>query len=295
MRQTAAVPCATYDEALARFSALSARDDERVNPVCASVLLDRGTCTDDVAVLLHGYTNCPAQWRPIAKRFFDRGMNVVVPRLPRHGYTDRMNRAMSRLKPRELTSIAEEAIDIAAGLGRRTTVVGFSMGGALAAWAAANHSEVHEAVLVAPIFSPFGLPHVFNDALMRMLRFWPDSYTWWDPRIRERHRPEYGYPRMSMHGLAALLEVSTDVVAKKPRREGRMDRVVLVMNQLDRAVNNMAARRAVHEVLAPLADTYVEHEFTSADKLSHDLITPEGSNAGRTEHVADVLFDLMYD
>lgn len=294
MRQRDLKPCTTYAEAISRFSAMAERDSERVNPLCASKLLEHGSCTAESVVLLHGYTNCPAQWTPIAARLFARGANVVVPRFPHHGFADRVNRELSRLKPRELTDIAAESVDIAAGLGERVTVVGFSAGGALAAWAAANRSEVHEAVLVAPIFSPWGLPHRLNDVLMRLLRYWPDRYTWWDPRVRERHRPEYGYPRLSLHGLAALLEVSNDVVAEKPLRTGRLDRVALVMNQGDMAVNNVVARRSVHDVLAPLADVYLEYEFPLSDKLSHDVISPEGSNEGRTDFVADKILDLLY-
>lgn len=288
------IPCVDYTTALQRFSAMAARDDARVNPLCSSRLLDQGTRTGEAVVLLHGYTNCPAQWTPIAHRFFARGANVLVPRYPHHGYADRMNRELSHLKPSELVAAAAESIDIASGLGERVTVIGFSAGGVLAAWAAANRDEVRSAMLVAPIFSPWGLPHVANHALMRLLRYWPDRYTWWDPRLRERHMPDYGYPRMSLHGLAALLELSADVVADEPSRTSDLDRLVLVLNQGDLAVNADAARRAVEEVLAPLASTFREYEFPLSERLSHDVISAEGSNHGRTERVADKLVELLY-
>lgn len=295
MRDNAPKPCTTHAEAIGRFSAMAARDSERVNPVCTSKLLEHGDCADEAVVLLHGYTNCPAQWTPIAARLFARGSNVLVPRYPHHGYSDRLNRDLSRLKSSELIELTRESIDIAVGLGRTVTVVGFSAGGAMGALAAATRDEVGRVMLVAPIFSPWGLPHWASDGLTRLLRTWPDRYTWWDPRVKEGHRPEYGYPRMSLHGLAALLEIGADALSEKEARSTRIERAVLVLNRSDMAVNADAARRAAHAVLAPISDVYVEYEFPLSEKLSHDIITPEGSNEGRTETVADRLMELLYE
>lgn len=122
-------PAGDYAMAMDRAAALTGADGPDVNPECTSRILDHGERVARSVVLLHGYTNCPAQFSVVADAYFDAGYNVVVARIPQHGMADRLTRDLSYLTAGALTTLADESVDIAAGLGERVSVVGLSAGG----------------------------------------------------------------------------------------------------------------------------------------------------------------------
>lgn len=99
-----------------RLEALCARDTPEVNPLCHTTFLTHGRKTGRAIVFWHGYTNCPRQFHSLAKIFFERGYNVLIPRLPHHGLADRMTTALAKLAGDELIAQSDTAIDIACGL-----------------------------------------------------------------------------------------------------------------------------------------------------------------------------------
>src|SRR3981081_4420563 len=128
----------SYAESANRFKELNRRerDDPRVNPACYSVAFDHGRATPRAVVFLHGITSSPFQFHQLGKLFFSRGYNVLIPRMPRHGYLDRMTRDPAHLTLSELEDYAADAVDTARGLGEHLTVAGLSVSGVLAAWCA---------------------------------------------------------------------------------------------------------------------------------------------------------------
>ena len=101
-------------------------------------------------MLVHGITNCPRQFIQLASLFFERGYNVLIPRIPWNGFADRSGVAMERLTARELRAFGDEIVDIARGLGERVTVLGLSGGGVVAAWIAQCRADVDKVVVIAP-------------------------------------------------------------------------------------------------------------------------------------------------
>jgi alpha-beta hydrolase superfamily lysophospholipase len=87
----------SYAEAIEIAKGLQDLDGPNVNPVCHTRLYTHGRQTERALVLLHGFTNCPRQFDDLGKDFFARGWNVLIPRYPRHGYTDRLNTAIAEL------------------------------------------------------------------------------------------------------------------------------------------------------------------------------------------------------
>ena len=144
-------PADSYATALVLADRLRAADGPEVNPLCRSRVLEQGRRTRVAVVLLHGYTNCPQQWDRIASAYAASGVSVVVPRLPGHGYADRLTRALGDLTPEALAAVADQAVDIAAGLGEEVHVVGSSAGGALATWLATRRDEVDQLTLISPL------------------------------------------------------------------------------------------------------------------------------------------------
>src|SRR5712692_611162 len=130
-----------YADAVARITALQAQDSADINPLCRTQLLTYGRKVERVLVCLHGFTNCPQQFARLAQTFFDMGYNVLVPRLPQHGFANRLSHALGQLTADTLLTLTDEVIDVAHGLGAHVTLAGLSLGGTLALWAAQRRAD----------------------------------------------------------------------------------------------------------------------------------------------------------
>lgn len=271
---------------------LEALDGSEVNPVCRSRIVDHGERTERVVVLLHGYTNCPAQYAVIAQAYADRGVSVVVPRLPRHGLQDRLTDELSDLRSADLVEATDHAVDIAAGLGDHVTVVGLSAGGTLAGWAGARRDEVDEVVLLAPLVVPKVLPEQVAAPLARISRYTPDVWLWWDGDLKDaQDTPPYAYPRYSLRSLGAVLAVGR-AAREGVERDTALDRLTFVTNDNDGAISNAAADDLADE-LAAVATERVDHVFEAGLGFGHDIVDPQGEDAEVTTQTYAVLGDLL--
>src|SRR5260370_17467915 len=116
----------SYAEAIEIAKGLQDLDGPNVNPVCYARLYTHGQRTERALVLLHGFTNCPRQFDDVGKDFFARGWNVLIPRYPRHGYTDRLNTTVAELRADHRVAVATRPVDAASRLGPRLTVPALS-------------------------------------------------------------------------------------------------------------------------------------------------------------------------
>jgi carboxylesterase len=169
-------PATTYDEAAARFEKLSALDDGRINPLCRSQLLTHDGKVERAIVLVHGIPNCPQQYAKLGPLFFARGLNVLIPRMPYHGYADRATHDLRRLTTEELRAFADETTDIACGLGEQVIYLGLSAGGILATWVAQFRADVAKAVVIAPALNVAHVPARLNSSLIFTMNTLPDRY-----------------------------------------------------------------------------------------------------------------------
>jgi carboxylesterase len=285
-------PARSYDEARRRWANVEARDTPEIGPECRARVFDHGQRTRDVLVLLHGLTNCPKQFEVFGRRFYERGWNVLIVRLPHHGLSDRMTRDLEHLDAGELTRVTDEAVDIADGFGERVTVAGLSLGGVTAAWAGQERGDVERAVVIAPIFGVALVPRMFTAALTRVLLALPNRFVWWNSRLRQNlDGPRQAYPRFSTHALGELLRLALAVDAAAGRRPPAAERLVMVSVAGDHAANNDAsAEVATRWKLARAeVETYV---FPASLRLDHDLIDPAQLRA-RTDLVYPELERLI--
>lgn len=285
-------PATDLEGAQSKAADLAALDGPEVNPVCQSRIIDHGERTAEAVVLLHGYTNCPAQYAVVAQAYVDQGVSVVVPRLPHHGMQNRLTTELSELRPRDLVEVTDQAVDIAAGLGERVTVVGLSAGGTLAGWAGAQRDDVDEVVLLAPLVVPKVVPSQAVAPVARISRYTPDVFLWWDSDLKEAEdTPPYAYPRYSLRSLGAVLAVggsARDGVV----RDTSMDRLTLVTNDNDGAISNAAAQDLADE-LAGVADQRTDHVFEADLGFGHDIVDPQGEDADDIAQTYMVLADLL--
>jgi len=124
-----------YDEAVRGIQTLIAGSPANVRPECAVQLLEHGRPTEQVFVLMHGLSNCPAQFAELGRLLFERGHNVVIPRIPYHGEQDRLATDWARLTAGDMLDAGNQAVDLARSLGDKTTAAGFpSMARQLPGW-----------------------------------------------------------------------------------------------------------------------------------------------------------------
>src|SRR5688572_20292839 len=95
-------PVSGYEEAAARIEAMRSAEPPTVRADCTIQWMTHGRKTERALVLLHGLTNCPLQWQGLAPRFFEMGYNVLMPRMPHHGYSDRLTNAIKAITVEEL-------------------------------------------------------------------------------------------------------------------------------------------------------------------------------------------------
>jgi carboxylesterase len=88
------------------------------------------------ALLVHGFTGCPASMRPLGKFLAQNGLAVSCPRLPGHGTTWE---DLAGTTWQDWEREAEAALDELAGRASSVVAVGLSMGGGLALHLAVKH------------------------------------------------------------------------------------------------------------------------------------------------------------
>lgn len=268
-------PSPTYEDAIARVEAIRSREGPGVNPLCRTRVFGAGGRTERVVVLLHGFTNCPKQFDSLAAELSRRGVNVLVPRIPRHGMADRMSPALSLLTAEELARSGEEAVDIARGLGERVTVVGLSSSAVLAGWLAQNRPDVDGAVLIAPSFAPRGMPEPIARRLAGALLRSPNFFVWWDKRLRADLRgPRQCYPRFASRGLAEVYRLGYSLLDEAARAAPETKRLAVLTTAGDEGVNNGISSELARRWRARGARV-ATFEFPESLGIHHDMIDPE--------------------
>lgn len=255
-----------------RLQRLLARDHDAVGHKGRTIAHLHGERRERAVVLLHGLTASPPQFERFASELHERGHNVFVPRLPRHGHADRFSTALERLRPDDLYAAVDEYVELAREYGDRVTIAGFSLGGLLAAWAA-QHYDIDRAVAIAPFLGVSFLPGVAMSAVAELALRIPNRFHWWDPRLRERQMPEHGYPRYSTHAVAHMYRVARELLHHSSVRAPKAREIVLVTNAMEAAVNNAAVRRLYRRWHAHVANS-VELQVLRGFPPSHDIVEP---------------------
>ena len=273
----------SFADAVRGIEAVIARDraDPLIEAAAYPRLYHHGKSTERAVVLFHGFTNCPQQFDELARGFHARGCNVYVPRVPLHGYRDRLTRALGALTVPQLRGSATEAYTFVRGLGEKTAALGLSMGGSMALYLAQTQ-DIDHAIPVSPFLMPIHIPDRVGLVAMRTIDSRPDRYVWWDPRVKEKCLPLYAYPGFPTHALAQLVFFGNGVVkAANGGTRPRARLCTLVTNLNESAVNN--------NVTFELMDTwkksgahYDRVVLSGLGEPRHDIIDPTTFPQART-------------
>ena len=284
-------PTKTYAEAVSRVAELKARDGADI--LKPTIFLDRGSKVETAVVLFHGFTNNPEQFEQLGDAYRAAGYNVLIPRLPEHGNRDLMTKNLSRLTETRLAQSADEAVDIAAGLGNKVEVVGLSGGGVMAAWAATSRPEVTSATIISPLFGVTLMPAWAVKPIVAWSRVLPDYYLWWDPALKQGHKPADAYPRYSLRSISSFFDLGYDFSRQNGRGDTPLERAVLVTNAADRSVDSAVAKRVFRDRLGSIATTVKTFEYAESEGYAHDLIDPQGVNGPKTAAIYEKLMPLI--
>ncbi|MEP7199252.1 MAG: alpha/beta fold hydrolase [Chloroflexota bacterium] len=288
---------ADYQQALARIAALQAQDTDAINPLCRTHLLTHGAQVERAVVFLHGFTNCPQQFRTLAQMFFDEGCNVLSARIPFHGLRYRLTDSLAGLTSDVMLRFTGDVLDMAHGLGEEVTLVGLSLGGTLALWAAQQRPDLDRAVSIAPLIAPRHVPRAALPLLVWLARLLPNFLVWWDPKLKaDSPGPQHAYPRFATRALAEVFRIAQHIQAdaRKPNAVPQTRSVLLVTNANDPAVDNAATQAIIARWRANGATDIETYEFDASLQLLHDLID-EAQAGQRTEVVYPVLARLISD
>jgi carboxylesterase len=107
-------------------------------------------------LLLHGFGDTPQTLSRLAQRLHKAGYGVLVPLLPGHGRT---LRDFKRSRAEEWINAARSALLEMSERNSAVSVVGLSMGGALAVLLAADTRDISSLILIAPYM---GMPRLLR-------------------------------------------------------------------------------------------------------------------------------------
>ena len=282
-----------YTQAMQRIKFIQSQEPPYLLASGRTQLMTHGYRVDRAIVLFHGYTNAPQQFRALGQRLFSRGYNVYLPRAPHHGLPDPLTDAHAQLTGAELKQAAEQAVEIAQGLGTQVYVMGISMGGLMAGWLAQHHAEVDRAMLIAPAFGFRAIPPVLTPLVRGATQVLPNIFRWWDPAQKSvGEGPKHAYQRYATRSLGQVLCLSRDVQSAAARSAPAARSIIVVTNANDEAVDNSYATRVVTAWRRAGAGNIRTHEFSRSDQLIHDLIDPDQPKQ-RVDYVYKVLIDLL--
>jgi esterase/lipase len=264
-------PIRDYANAVSRARALVASDDSVVSEGGATILRVHAGRTPRVVVLFHGFTNSPRQFAELADSLFASGDNVLVPRLPHHALRGKDVHELKYLRADELCRTADEAVDIAAGLGDSVVVLGLSVGGTMATWTGEHRAEVRRAVAIAPPFEVTHVPSMLERPLVNIGGHVPNVSRRAAP---DSERPDRE-PGIATHGLAQVLKLGMSVRRDAERVGTTSAELLFLVNASDHTVKTapvLDVARAWNNHGAPVS----VYELPDSLALPHNVLDPMG-------------------
>lgn len=139
-----------------------------------TIALLHGAPTRQAAILGHGLGQPTLEMRSLAESLHSKGLNVVVPRAPLHGFHPD-GPHIRHLTSRRLVEFTTDWLRIGEELGSELITTGVSLGGTIALNRCLSHSKVLQTVVAAPSFGFQGIRDTFRPLVLQALSLLPDS------------------------------------------------------------------------------------------------------------------------
>jgi esterase/lipase len=262
-------PVSSYDEAVARFDAIVEEENPIVNDYGHSILMTHGDKTETAYVLVHGITNSPYQFEELGQMLYDRGRNVLILRMPYHGLKSHDVNELKQLKAEDLVAYADQAVDIANGLGDKVNVLGISGGGTVTGWIAQNRDEVDKALLLSPFLGVAAVPAFLGPFITNLANHIPNITL----KSASEEPKDWVYNGESTRGVAAFLRFGKALTQDAKEAAPKASSLSVVTTAVDDTANN--------DLTAKLVDTWKEegtdvvtYEFDESFDIPHNSIDP---------------------
>ena len=258
---------AEYVTAVATYDTVRTAERDVVMADGGSLIYVHGHRTPRAIVLVHGLTNSPRQFRELGQQFYERGYNVIVPRMQEHGLRAADIALLKTLTAEKYRDYADRAVDIASGLGDSVFVIGLSAGGNVAAWIAQRRPDVTRVIVIAPAITLGRVPGLLDAPAMNMMTRVPN--------ITIRQKPDTARPHAyfgtSTRGLAETLRFGATIMAADDEAPMVRD-VTFVLNANDRTVDEGPALHLAELWLERVGTTTSTYRFDGTLALPHDVI-----------------------
>ncbi|GAB6898975.1 hypothetical protein JCM9957A_20650 [Kineosporia succinea] len=264
--------------AVAQNAAETDAVDDQVRPECRSLARIHPEKTAKSVLMLHGYTSCPKDYVQLAEVFYDRGYNVYAPREPHHGLLDADQ--AQEVSTGSLAEYADEAMNVVAGLGEETGVIGLSGGAVLATWLAEFRTDtVAHLLALSPFYQPASsqAPAFAIKPLIVLYGF----------RLLPNRR--VGDTNFTLSGLAQYLRVGRNL--RDDPTSGKLRTVAVATSAKDPFID----REKAVEVPTRLAEAnglkVRTHEFGPETGLGHNIVNPDALGP-RSDEILGLYVDL---
>lgn len=283
----------SYPEAASLAVSESLQIPPEIAGPCAATVFLNGQKTRRSFLLLHGLSNCPAQFAELGRMLHARGYNVYIPRLPGHGFKNRLTPEYGGLDLSELANWLGGSLEIARGLGEEVTVVGLSVNGASAAWLAQERRDVARAVILAPFLAPSGIPEWASGPLGRLLSRAPNMFIWWDAQKKQDFPgPPLAYPWFPTRVVGKFMALGSWIYSEASVRAPACKSFAFAISDADAAINTSAAW-ALADRYAKWGGVGVERlRFPENLRVPHDFIDPAQPDQ-KTDLVYPRLMELL--
>ncbi|MCX5784205.1 MAG: alpha/beta fold hydrolase [Elusimicrobia bacterium] len=240
-------------------------------------LLAHGAKTRNTVVMIHGLTDSPWFMRKLGEILYEQGYNVVSLLLPGHG-----------TKPEDLLTATKQqwqqevdrGLGIAAGLGERISLAGFSTGGALSLDALRRHPELKADKLF--LFSPALAINERNQQSVSL--GCPASTTriigpYTVPADTVEDNPYY-YNKMAVNGVCQLYNLTLDnqngraKILESLRFSGTA--VFTVESEADIVVSSAAVTDFMASLPDPSRSVYIRYPLSEG--IAHGAVTRPETN-----------------
>jgi esterase/lipase len=273
-------PAQNYNAGVDIFKTYQELDtQETINPVCKSASLLHGEQKPISIILFHGFTNCPAQYSELGQQLYNQGYNVLIPRIPSHGFQDKLSEKTGILSDTQLVNMVHTVVDSATGLGKQVYVFGLSGGGVMAATAAYYRAEVIKTIIAAPLFLPAGQDSQFVPVYLNTMTLLPNYFTWWDSKNKENAGgPAYGYARYSSKAALAFMQVThqliKDIGTNPAKNTNKEKSIISLLVENDGSVDNPYIKKQMEIWSRRHNVTHSSYTFPATTNLTHDFIDP---------------------